>query len=465
MLLVAVTSPFDVLSAGIAQATVKHLAAWLPAGRISEARLMIRLNYLLNLGASVVTITALFFAAPVLATEIFKISPGLQGDAILSFRLAALLWTAKLIAGTSATIAIARQDFKTISLAQIVSQSALYLGGIPIANYWGSVSALQIWSILTSFALIGFWIPQIVSAFGFSALLPKFDRSTFQRSFGFSFWQMMNAFLSFTSQQADRIFVGMLLGTAATAILGISMGIQQRLVTLCWSFFGTLFPALSRQTLDPAKEEILFSDGAIIMLASCTLCGTGVIFAYPFCHIWLGESQARSVAPLLKILFFVAIAGLPYALFLQYILALGKTKLLFIGNIAFASVSAVTSFYFISNWGLSGAVYGPLFGLLSASLPIHYWVCRFSIRSGNSVLSRMWSVYSLPVLTTLVLLSLTHLEIIGTQNEFSIMAMNSLMTLPLFIASLVLLDYIFSTHRPVYRELIRSMKLRFSNLI
>ena len=149
MLLAAVTAPFDVLSAGIAQATIKHLAAWLPDGRLDDSRQMLRLNILLNLTASFIAVGTLFLISPFLAKSLFRIAETMQGDAMVSFRLAGVLWSAKLIGATVASVTTARQNFRLLSIVQMASMVMLYLGGLPVVMRFQSVASLQVWSIFT----------------------------------------------------------------------------------------------------------------------------------------------------------------------------------------------------------------------------------------------------------------------------------------------------------------------------
>jgi O-antigen/teichoic acid export membrane protein len=443
--------PFDILTAGLAQATVKHLSEWLPQGRFSESVKMLRINFFFNYSAGVVAVIVLALLAPLLATKVFMIPGELKSDAIVSFTAAGWLWAVKLITATAGSVAAAQQRFSEIAMVQIASSIALYLIGIPVVFMFESVFSLQIWSIIVSFGIFLYWSRKVVSALRFSALLPGFDSNSFQKSFRFSSWQMLNSLLHYCSQQADRILIGILIGTSAAAILGIAAGIQQRLVALVWSLFATLFPALSQLTSLSDKLALLISKGKPISLASTVGFAIAVFGNYPFCQLWLGAETAAEVSPLLRLLFFVGIAGIPFALVLQFLLSLGETRMLFFGNIMFVFVSVCTSVIAIHRFGLHGAVYGGAAGLIASSLFLHTWVA-FRYTSGNKqALFFLINLYAIPVAGSLLIFSIENIFAISLFTSLSNAIAKTISAISLFTIAILCFDYITFKKNSVVR--------------
>lgn len=429
MLLVAVVAPFEVLNAGVSQATVKYLAAWLPERRIAESSAMMRIGLLFNSVAGVITVVGLWFAAPWLAHSVFQISANLQADAIVSFRLAAPLWFIIQMSGSLGAIAIAEQNFRLISIVQTARSMATHLGGIPVLLCYGTVASLQTWSILTYLPVLLLWAAIVWKKLGARSVLPGFNRTAFQRSFGFSIWQMMNAAFTAIAQQIDRVLLGILLGTAAVGAYGIATSIQQRTVALVYSTFATLFPAVSRNSAtspDRAEDDIM-NKGSILSLLACIAYTVGFWLAAPFCTLWLGADQGSSdVAYLLKILFLVAIMGLPSAQIMQFLLGHGLTRLNFLGNVGMAVSIAFSSYFLISTFGLKGAAVGVMIGVILSRLPLHIWVVWKHMHSGPSVAFRFWNLYRAPTVfvsmlafTLISFPGITATNIFSPQNIFS----------------------------------------------
>lgn len=402
MLLVAVTVPFEILNSGTAQATIKFLAEWLPKSRHTEATAMVRVNLLLNLIIGLIAVGSLYLAAPWLAENAFKIPQDLQPDAIASFRLAGPIWFLMQVSQSLTAPTIAVQNFFLPAVVQSVRLIFLYLGGIVAIKTFQSVASLQLWSLATILAACCFWGGKVGRGLGWLAILPGYDGAAFKKTFGFSIWQMLNALTGSVSQQADRILLGSLLGVASLAPYGIAVGIQQRLVTLVWSAFGSLFPAVSAGSSGTAAQRVfqeakIFRHGNVISMVGCLGYMLLALFAHDACKLWLGDTPETPLAATLLIwLLLLAIVAAPSGEIFQFMLGRGLMRIAVAGNLAMAIVTIVVSWVSIRRFGVEGAVIGAFAGILLTRPLLHLYIAGLHMESGSSALQRLFRIYSVP---------------------------------------------------------------------
>lgn len=400
MLLTAVIAPFEILSAGVSQASVKFLAGWLPSGLIKESRNMVRVSLLLNGIVGVAAVVGLWFAAPWLATSVFKISNELHGDAVLSFRLTAPVWLAIQISSAYSSHVAARQAFREISIVQMVRLVLLYPGALLLAMEYGTVASIQLWSLSTALLPVVYWGRSLSRELGIVALLPGFEMTAFQRSFGFSVWQMLSSLCSAISQQSDRVLLGSLLGTSAVAVYGVAISVQQKAVQLVWSSMVSLFPAISEHADgNPLEAEKIFRiSGCHLSFFGCLCYGLGALFSWDLCRLWLGNAEiAQQAGQILSVAFIAAILGAPSAQFTQYIHGHGLTRINFISNALFSIIAASVTWWCILKWGVMGAVWGIVIAVLISRPPLHWWIAKKFMMAGDGAWGRLVPIYSVPI--------------------------------------------------------------------
>lgn len=399
ILLASVVLPFQIISSGVTESAVKYLSEWLPASKFKDSASILRMTCLISCVIGVLAVASLYLISPLLVEHVFKISNDLKHDATASFRMAGWVWFATQLTTTYASYSTALQDYRALSIMEMVRSTVLYSVGLFVVQQYGTVFSFQLLQFVILVIVAAFWALRIVRRLGYLAALPKFDGSSWKLTFAFSSWQILSAITGSLTQHGDRILLGIYLGTAATGIYGIGANLSQRLVALAWSMFACFFPAMgaARAISEAEGEKIVMQSALPLYLLAGTAWGASIIFGSDFFTLWVGEEAGKPAYYVFSILMFVSILNIPSAPLSKYVLANGLTHLNFINNLITAAVSLPLTIYFIQSLGFAGAAIGLAAGMILTRLPMSFWICLRHMQSHGNAWNRMLKIYALPV--------------------------------------------------------------------
>ncbi len=240
-----------------------------------------------------------------------------------------------------------RPRFIMISSASIAGAAISIIYAVIWENVWALVIGV-LFSALVS----------CLSSYALHPFRPKLELSVDKmiEMFKFGGWLWLAGILTFLVLQGDDLFVSRLLGTTMLGYYQMAFWVANLPATqLAYVLNQVSFPAYSKLQTDKVRltEGFLKTlQGTVIIIILYTL----ILFmlAEPITVFVLGP-QWKPMVPALKILSFAGFLRCISATLGPVLLALGKPKLITIGQIIRLLVLIVTLIGFTVRWGLQGA--------------------------------------------------------------------------------------------------------------
>jgi O-antigen/teichoic acid export membrane protein len=441
----AITAPLGVLNAGMAQATTKYVAEFYAAGETQRATILAGTTLFLNLLLGLLGFFLLILCAHFAATRLFKIAPSLHSEAVWAIRLAGAIWCCNQLSATFQAIVTASQDYRTLALGTISRSILAYGGGVVLLVFSPHLDSLITFNLIVALIFVAVWLflaRRILPQLG---MLPRWDNQSCRLCYRFSGWQALDQFLGIWAGQADVFLLGSLTNSKLVGIYGVASNVQSRLVAGVWSALNTLFPATSSLAGSPgAAERMILRVGWSASLAGGWIYGMAFIYAPNLLPLWVGATVGTQAAPVLQILLAAALAGLPSAVLYQYMLGQGLTRLIFLMGICSSIITAACSFICIRQFGLAGAAWGGLAGLVLGRQPILWWVLHRRFTAYVPFREAVSSIFGSQVSTALAVLPclVIHKTLTATLGPILGLII-SMLTVPFGVAGLMLCSELY----------------------
>ena len=455
-LLVAITAPLGILNAGLAQATTKYVAQFGGSEMWSNAARMIETTMVFNLAWGLCGALLLWFGAPWIGATLFHLAPDMFTEAVWAFRVTGVIWLLSQVLGTYQAAITGLQDFRSLTLVQLAQQAVTYGSGSVVLLFVPRVWAVLLPQIIVAIVLIGFWFGFIRRRIPQIRWSPRWDEKSARLSIRFSSWQVVNSITATAADQADRLVLGGVVDTAAVGYYSVAATAQARLVGLVWTVFATAFPAISSLSASSGQSERLILDyGWKISLFAGCLYSTLFVIGPEFLQIWLGNSVAQHAAPMLRVLMAVALAGLPSAILTQYLLGHGLTKWSTLSSFFTSVLSVTLTLVFVRRFGVGGAAWGGLVGLLLTRPLFHMWVFEQRFGSLLSATRCFWTLYSVLVSTCVGcgIAVVAHKMLRETCGLYTGFVVSAVVVPLIIVAVMVLLEGTLMGHRRYVKDL------------
>lgn len=162
---------------------------------------------------------------------------------------------------------------------------------------YGSIALVLVTLILTAFSdIVSIWY--CFKKLHMRIRFGKFDFSLLRDMAGFSFFIFLNEIINQINWTVDTTLLGIISGTAATAIYGVGSQINQYYMALSTSISGVFTPQINRIVARGEGDEQLtrlFTRVGRIQFMLLALVLTGFIFVgSPFVRAWGGEEYAQA---------------------------------------------------------------------------------------------------------------------------------------------------------------------------
>jgi O-antigen/teichoic acid export membrane protein len=394
-LISSITAPLGILNAGISQSATKFVAQYIAAGDYVKAAESVQTSAFLNLAFGMAGCAILIALAPWLAVSVFKIPASLHQSATIAFRIAGVIWLSTQMAQTYQAVITGVQKFDTLALHNALQSLLMYGLGAAVVCFSPSIVSVLLVSLGVSTLYWLIWYLKARESIRHLPVGPRWSSKQAKETWAFSGWQILNAIVGLLGNHADRLLLGTLKGTGLVGFYGIALSIQSRLVTLIWSLLGTLFPAASAASTQENKSELLvLRYGWAFAILGMALYGTVFVVGPDFLVLWLGQKVGLQTAPVLQVLLLVAFVGLPSAVLYHYLLGHGLTKWLSLGNIATSACTVLLAWVFISHYGLLGAAWSGVAGILLTRPIFHLWVMKQRFQFGEGLVRHFSLLYS-----------------------------------------------------------------------
>ena len=460
-LLTALTVPLGVLNAGVGQATTKYVAEFCAVGEYAEAVRLIGTTLTLNIVLGGIGLLLLWGVADFAATKLFNIAPPLIGEARFAFKLVGVVWFLSQISGTYQAVVIGVQRYRSIALSTIAIQTLIYVGGVAVLNCSPRVSSLMLWNIVIGAMTIALWFLLARRSLPFLKFWPTWNRASARVCLNYSIWQMLDLLISTLAGQADRLLLGALTTTSTVAIYGIALSIQSRAVGMVWSVLGTLFPAVSAlSTTKDAAERFILQYGWSISTFAAAFYATVFVLGPDFLRLWLGTDASSQAAPILQVLMAVALCGLPSAVLVQFLMGKGLTRICAVMGFATHLVTIGIAIVCIQKYGLVGAAWGSLLGLIVTRPIMHGWIFQKCFRDVTTLGTYLRALHSF-VLTALLaaaLASFCHYCLHSTFGLLSGFIVSALLTPFLIYFVVLFFERHFMGHGVMVRNLLSQIR-------
>lgn len=162
---------------------------------------------------------------------------------------------------------------------------------------WGSVSLVMVMLIMRLFTDVFNYV-YCKKKLGLRMSFGHFDFGLLREMFGFSFFIFLNMIIDQVNWTVDTTILGIISGTAATAIYGIGSQIHHYYMTLSTAISGVFTPQINRIVARGGKDcdrELtgLFTRVGRVQFMLLMLVLTGFAFVgMPFVRAWGGEDYA-----------------------------------------------------------------------------------------------------------------------------------------------------------------------------
>ena len=197
-----------------------------------------------------------------------------------------------------------------------------------------------------------------------------------RRLFGFGAWVSVSSVVSPILEGFDQLVIGRMLGAAAVAHYAVPFSLAIRSQLLVHSLSRTLFPRLSRETVETGRRLTGRAVLSLIYLFGA-ICGPAILIIGPFLDLWVGHEFAQASTLVAQILIFGTwmngLSFLPY----NQLQAQGRPKVTALVHLLEVPPFLLCLWLLIQHAGLPGAA------------------LAWTLRAGADCLAMLWFARSL----------------------------------------------------------------------
>src|SRR6516162_937344 len=387
MLAAAAISGASLVCTGFGDAALKYAALY--RGRENRAKLeqILRVNLTINLVLSCMLAALIWCGAPLAASNWFKIDVSLRAAATVAFRIGSAILVVRSIESVFVAALRAHERYGPSVQISVLSRLAIVASACALVSRGHGIVAIMVatLALVTASAIL-----QITAAWmviGPMSLVPTVGRNEFLEVFGFGCYSWLQAVAGCIFNQADRMLIGVLLGTSAVASYSVCIQAAQPIHGLIAAGLHFVFPHLSARLstaqVTEVKTVVRFIFWLNLVLA-VVLCVPFVLLSQLLLRLCIGPAFAQQSWLVLSViaagfgLLALNITG-HYAL-----LALGQVRLVSMLNLAGGSVMLVAMIVLAPRFGLVGVAVGRL--LYAPVTLLMYWRLRGILAPGKQAL-------------------------------------------------------------------------------
>lgn len=364
-LLLTVIAPLGVFDLGLGEATVKYMSEAFGRKAPAEAEAYFRSTLLFNLGIGLSGAAVLVALAPWLVGSLFNIPAEFQGLAQLALGVIGINWALSMVAQTYLGALTALQNYRVISLGNLIGQGGTLLVGIAVLLAGGNLLHLVI-SQCACLGLVtaGWWLVVRRGLPDFR-LTPQWNRVAFRKTAGMGIWQTVNKVGGLFAFRAQYWLLGISLPVATVGYYNIGYQVVTLVYLIAYKVGQVMLPAVSH--LQGQGREDAAARHTVRATWLCSLLGVSLItavicLAHDFLRLWVGAAMAREASPTLQVLALHTAFSLAFAVPNFYLLGTGRS--IWLAGMAFVqgAVTFGTAWLLLPEYGLIGAAWGVLTG-------------------------------------------------------------------------------------------------------
>jgi len=269
------------------------------------------LNLLFGLAASAV----LYGLGGALLWHWFPMPGALAQEAVAAFPWMVPMVPLGMVIGVAVGALESRERFL---LSNALGASGVILGqALPLVcvmNFGPSlrviIPAIMLVRLGVAVAMLGFvfWLERPIRSFAPNLACAR-------KLFGYGAWVSVSSLISPILDTFDQLMIGRMLGAATVAHYAVPMNLAGRSQVLAAALARTLFPRLSRETVEAGRHLTGRATLSLIYVFGAA-CGPAIVTVSPFLDLWVGREFAQASALVAEILLLGAwmngVALLPY---------------------------------------------------------------------------------------------------------------------------------------------------------
>jgi O-antigen/teichoic acid export membrane protein len=345
---------FSLFDLGIGRSLTYEISKLLSEERAGEIKATIKSGLYVTLFTGLTGGIILWFSSHAFVTYVLNLSPALQADTVMAFKICS--WA---ILATTITSG-ARGALEGMGRFGLSNLIKLYLGvGMfftpALMIFFGYRSLVELITALVILRILGFLMallalkPQFMSKHG--SQVTKQHLSTL---FRYGFWVTVTGVIGPLMVYGDRFIISATMGAATLPYYAIPQEGVLRMLIIPMAFTGALLPAMSAANL--LELNYLFKKYfRKISIISVAMCIFVAVITYPILQIWISKEFAdQAILPTLILVFgvwFNSVALVPFTL----IQAKGRPKTTAIIHICEFLLYIPALLFFTLQFGLIGA--------------------------------------------------------------------------------------------------------------
>ena len=369
------------VSGSFGDAAIKYVGECRGREDWSGVRQIVQNMLSINLLLSSILATLLWFLAPYITRHIVMTDRELQVVCLTSLRIGSGLLLIKSVENVFTSTIRAFETYGSTVRIAVCSRIVILISAIILAGY----SCGVVWIMATTMAISASGaLGQALALrdkIGKFSPVPLWHKKTIANVASFGTFSWLQAIASMAFGQADRFFVGFMMGAPAVAYYGLCVQAAQPIHGLTASGMHFLFPHLSaRFSVVPISEirrKVLIAIKFNILLVT-VLSLPVALFNKTILIMWLGTAFSRPPSFLFTTMA-VGFALLGMNVTAHYaLLAVGQVKVVTYFNLVAGAAMLLLMLLLIPGHGLQGAalarlIYGPITCLAYLQLYSFIW--------------------------------------------------------------------------------------------
>lgn len=368
MLASAAVSSGTLVSAGFGDAAVKYVAMYQGRNDGAGVERVLRGMLLVNLCVGGLLAAGLACVAPLIAAKMAHMDAELARVCVVALRIGCLLLLLRSLDGVFVSVLRGMEQYAAASRVSLCVRFGTLVCAVALAAMGRGVVAIMVATLVVVAAGVAAQVVRVRQAAPDVNIFPSTDRETLRMLAGYGCYTWLQVGAALLFGQADRVFVGVLLGPEAVAYYGLCTQATQPIHGLVSAGFHALFPHLSARMETGSMAQL--RDTVRRALRANVLLAVG--FALPLMagshlllRVWVGNATADAVW-----LSFATLA-LSYGLLAMNVtahftlLAFGEVRRVTWVNLSAAIATLLLMVTLMPRFGLIGAatarlLYGPI---------------------------------------------------------------------------------------------------------
>ena len=388
MLAAAAVSGASLVCTGFGDAALKYASVY--RGQENKAKLqqVLRVNLTINVVLSCMLAALIWCGSPLAANKWFQIDVSLRAAATVAFRIGSVILVVRSVESVFTGALRAHERYGPSVQISVLSRIVIVVSACVLVSRGQGIIAIMVATLALVTASAILQITATWMVIGPMSMVPAIDRDAFLEVFGFGCYSWLQAVAGCIFSQADRMLIGVLLGTSAVASYSVCIQAAQPIHGLIAAGLHFVFPHLSARLSTAQVTELKTVVRSIFWLnlaLAALLCVPLLLFSELLLRLWIGPAFAQQTWMVLSIIAAgFGLLGLNvtghYAL-----LALGRAKLVSLLNLAGGTVMLVAMILLAPRVGLVGVAAGRL--LYGPVTLVMYWHLRSLLSLGPSARS------------------------------------------------------------------------------